>query len=102
MDALHQGKNALDFALIQHGRQTRRFFWADDIIEPRKINAKNLFVEKQQGRKCLLLRCRGYIALNGQMRKKRRNLPRSHVARMPQTVKAHETAYPVDIRLLRP
>ena len=84
----------------QHHRQASRYAGLCDFGKPRQIHPEHFLVEKQQRRLRLILGRRRHVALGSEMRQKRFDFRRPHVARMPLAVPEHEASRPVDISLL--
>lgn len=93
-------KQALDFLLGQHRRNTSLRHRAANIVQPRQLYYQHFLVEKQQGTQGLPV-CGGrHLALVRQHGQKSFYLGLAQATRVTQAMKLDEPAHPVEVGLL--
>ena len=97
ISAMHPGQCGRHLGTTQDHRQTRRTLGAHHLIHPRQFDIQDFPIQKQERRKRLILRRRRDLAVDRQIRQKRRHLHRPHLARMAFAMKQHKTPNPLDI-----
>jgi hypothetical protein len=100
--ALHLAEQAGDFVAPEHGRQALRPSGADESVEPRKVDAEDVSVEKQECCERLILRRRGDAVVGGESAQEGRDLVRAQPGGIPAAVRFVEATYPHEIGLFRP
>ena len=99
-DAVQVAEHGDHLLPCQHDRESYGVFGAYDVIEPIEALAKHVSVEEQDCGKCLVLSRGAHTALDGQVRKKLRDLGFAHVAGVALPAEEDETTDPPHIRLL--
>jgi hypothetical protein len=73
---------------------------ANDVVEPRKLDAEHLAVEKQQGAQGLVLGGGRDLVVNGERRQERGDLGGAQLGGVALAVEEDVALDPVDVRLL--
>jgi len=86
----------------QHDGQTTRPTCPHHLVESFERHAEDVAIQEQQPRKCLILRRRTHLPLDGEPREEPRHLLDAELPRMALAVKQDVSPDPADVRLLGP
>ena len=93
-------QDGADLVPRQHDGEVQGPLGPDDVVEPRKLDAEHLVVEKEQGAQGLVLGGGRDLVVNGERRQERGDLGGAHLGRVALAVKDDVPLDPVDVRLL--
>ena len=93
-------EDGADLVPRQHDGQMQGPLGADDVVEPRKLDAEHLAVEKEQGAQGLVLGGGRDLVVNGERGQEGGDLGCAHLGRVALAVEEDVPPDPVDVRLL--
>ena len=94
-------ENSGDLVVGEHDRQAPRSFGLLDLLEPRQLDTKYLFVQEEQRALRLVLRRPRNLPRYGEMSEESFDFRGTQERGVPLAVEPDEAFNPVDIRLLR-
>src|SRR5437667_3423103 len=101
VNALKLAKETLYFVSSEDRRQTGCALGALDPIEPREVDADDLFVQEQNRALRLVLRRRGHVARDGKVGQERFDVAFVALRRMALVVQDDKATNPIDVGLFR-
>jgi hypothetical protein len=100
--ALLPSKDAAHFVHSQHSGAPGGAFGALQSVKPRQWQQQNFFVEEQDGRERLVLRCGSHIALSREMIQKCSDFQRAHLRRVALVMEVDKPPDPMDVGTFGP
>ena len=93
------GQDCLDLVLCQHDRQSLRLAGPHHSFDAVERQFQHVFVKEQHRRQSLVLRGRGHVCADREMRQETVDVALCQFARVRADVKQNEAANPVEVGL---